>query len=263
MTVPATPTTGISVDTAIAPRKGLVRRLLAEPMAVIPTIILLAIIAISVFAPWLAPFAPDYVRIHLANEPPFQSEFLLGGDQAGRDVLSRLLYAGSLTLIGALITVVVSVALGVTTGLIAGYVRGAFDAAASWIANVVLVMPSKIILVALFAVVGPNTLVTMTVLGVMVAPAFFRLVRNLVIGVKNELYVDAARVSGLSDFRIISRHVLSVVRAPIIIQAAFIAGIAVVLQAGLEFIGLGDPSTPRGAACCKTRSSPSTPRPPC
>ncbi len=234
----------VTLGTAIGPRRGVIRRLLSDPMAVTSLAIIGGIVLLSVLAPIIAPFSPTYVRIDLANEPPFQSEFILGGDAAGRDVLSRLLYAGGLTLVGALITVVVGSVLGVVTGLLAGYFGGVFDAIASWIANVVLVLPSKIVLVALFAVIGPNTMVTMTVLGVMVAPGFFRLVRNLVIGVKNELYVDAARVSGLSDARIIGRHVLSVVRAPIIIQAAFVAGIAVVIQAGLEFIGLGDPSTP-------------------
>ncbi len=244
MTAPAASSTSVTLDAAIAPHRGVVRRLLKDPMAIIPAVLLLLIITVSVLAPWIAPFAPDFVRIDLANEPPFQSEFLLGGDAAGRDILSRLLYAGSLTLIGVVITVVVSVTLGVTAGLIGGYRGGTFDLVVSWVSDGILVLPSKIILVALFAIVGPNTMVTMAVLGVMVAPSFYRLVRNLVMGVKHELYVDAARVAGLSDRSIIARHVLSVVRAPIIIQAAFIAGIAVVMQAGLEFIGLGDPSTP-------------------
>lgn len=244
MSLDSSPAVPVALDAAIAPRIGVVRRVLSNPFGLIPIIVILLIVAVSVFANALAPFAPDYVRLDLANVPPFSSEFILGGDAAGRDVLSRLLVAGQLTLLGATITVVVSLSLGVVTGLIAGYFAGPFDAVASWIANVVLVLPTKIVLVALFAVIGPNTLMTMTVLGVMLAPGFFRLVRNLVIGVKHELYIDAARVSGLSDSRIIGRHVLSVVRAPLIIQAAGTAGIAVVIQAGLEFIGLGDPSTP-------------------
>ena len=217
---------------------------LRNPLGLISIVVIAIIVLLSVIANLIAPYDPAFVDITAANTPPFTPGHLLGGDAAGRDVLSRLLVAGQLTLMGAVVTVVISVALGVITGLIAGYFGKTFDVVASWIADLVLVLPSKIVLVALFAVVGPNTLVTMAVLGVMVAPSFFRLVRNLVIGVKNELYVDAAKVSGLSDLSIIGKHVLFAVRGPIVIQAAFVAGIAVVIQAGLEFIGLGDPKTP-------------------
>lgn len=233
-----------SQDTPLVARPGLARKLLRNPMGLIPLLVILTFIVVSIFANMLAPNDPAFVRLDLANAPPFESEFYLGGDAAGRDVLSRLLVAGQLSLLGAAVTVVVSVALGVTTGLIAGYFGGVFDAVVGWIANVILVLPSKVVLVALFAIVGPNTILTMAVLGVMLFPGFFRLVRNLVIGVKAELFVDAARVSGLSNSRIIGRHILGAVRAPIVIQSAFTAGIAVVIQAGLEFIGLGDPSTP-------------------
>ncbi|WGD37323.1 dipeptide/oligopeptide/nickel ABC transporter permease/ATP-binding protein [Lysinibacter sp. HNR] len=237
-------TAKIDFGTVTASHAGTLRKILRNPFGLIPLIVLFLIVLVSIFANVIAPFRPDHVQISLANVAPFTSEFLLGGDAAGRDVFSRLLVAGQLSLLGALITVVVALVLGATSGLIAGYFRGGFDLSAGWVSDVILVLPSKIVLVALFVVLGPNTLMSMAVLGVMVAPSFFRLVRTLVIGVKNELYVDAARVSGLRDRRIISRHILSVVRAPIIIQAAFTAGIAVVIQAGLEFIGLGDPNTP-------------------
>ncbi|UGS26160.1 dipeptide/oligopeptide/nickel ABC transporter permease/ATP-binding protein [Microbacterium resistens] len=240
-----TPTTQ-SVTTARRRRErpSAFRAVLRNPLGAASLVTIALIVLLSAIARLIAPYDPAFVDITAANVPPGTAGHLLGADASGRDVLSRLLVAGQLTLAGAAVTVVISVLLGVTVGLLAGYVGRTFDTVASWIADLVLVLPSKIVLVALFAVIGPNTLVTMAVLGVMVAPQFYRLVRNLVMGVKNELYVDAARVSGLSDAAIIARHVLSAVRAPIIIQAAFVAGIAVVIQAGLEFIGLGDPNTP-------------------
>jgi len=226
-----------------APRLGVLHRYLRNPLAVTATVLLLIIVLASIFAGVIAPLSPTFSRLDMVNAPP-GGEYLLGGDGAGRDVLSRLIFAGQLTLLGALITVAVAAAIGVTTGLIAGYHAGVFDNIAGWAANLVIVLPGTIVLVSLFAVIGPNILMSMVVLGVMFAPNFFRVVRNLVIAVKNELYVDAARVSGLSDLRIIARHILYVVRAPIIILSANIAGAAVMVQAGLEFLGLGDPATP-------------------
>jgi len=239
-----TPTTQALATARRRDRPSVFRAVLRNPLGAASLIVIALIVLISVLAPLIAPYDPAYVDITAANVPPGADGHLLGADASGRDVLSRLLVAGQLTLSGAAVTVVISVLLGVIVGLVSGYFGKTFDLVAGWISDLVLVLPSKIVLVALFAVIGPNTLVTMAVLGVMVAPQFYRLVRNLVMGVKNELYVDAARVSGLSDAAIIGKHVLFAVRAPIIIQAAFVAGIAVVIQAGLEFIGLGDPNTP-------------------
>lgn len=229
--------------TGVQPRRGVFHRFLRNPLAMGATIVLVGIILVSVFAQVIAPGSPTFSRLDMVNAAP-GGIYPLGGDGAGRDVLSRLLFAGRLTLLGALITVSVAAAIGVTTGLVAGYFGGWFDAVSGWAANLLIVLPGTIVLVTLFSLIGPQVLVSMAVLGVLIAPSFYRLVRNQVIAVKNELYVDAARVSGLGDARIIGRHILYVVRAPIILLGATVVGIAIVVQAGLEFIGLGDPSTP-------------------
>ncbi|MEQ3554073.1 dipeptide/oligopeptide/nickel ABC transporter permease/ATP-binding protein [Pseudonocardia nematodicida] len=226
-----------------AARRGVVHRFLRNPLAVTAAAVVTAVVLVAVFADVVAPGSPVVSRLDMVNAAP-GGEYLLGGDGAGRDVLSRLVHAGRLTLLGAFLTVVVAMSIGVVTGLVAAYFAGWFDTVAGWAANLVIVLPGTIVLVSLFAVIGPNILVSMAVLGIMFSPNFFRLVRNQVIAVKNELYVDAARVSGLGDARIIARHILYVVRAPIIILSATIAAAAIVVQAGLEFIGLGDPATP-------------------
>jgi len=225
-------------------RNGVFARIVRHPIGVSALAVLALIILAAALAPWITLNPPGLARLDMVNAPPLTGDYILGGDNAGRDVLSRVIFGAQLTLGGALTTVVVSLTLGVSLGLIGGYYRGRFDAAAGWVCDLLLILPSKIVLVALFAVVGPSTIVSMAVLGVMVAPSFYRLVRNLVIGVRKELYIDAAQVSGLPDSRIIGRHVLYAVRAPIIVHAASIAGIAIILQAGLEFLGLGDPSAP-------------------
>ena len=111
-----------------------------------------------------------------------------------------------------------------------------------------MALPGIVVLLAARAVLGPSVWISMAIFGVLLSPAYFRLVYATVTAVRSELYVDAARVSGLSDLRIIGRHILSVVRAPIIIQSAIIAGIAIAIQSGLEFLGLGDTSVPTGVA---------------
>ncbi|MGM7698088.1 ATP-binding cassette domain-containing protein [Microbacterium sp. A84] len=224
-------------------RDSALRSVLRNPLGLTALLCLGVIVIASVLATWIAPLDPDFVRLEMINAAP-GGEYLLGGDGAGRDILSRLLAAGRFTLIGAVIAVVVAVVAGVTTGLIAGYFGKWFDSTASWSANVLLAMPAMIVLLALFKALGSSMFMAMVAFGIMLSPGFFRLVRNLVIGVKNELYVDAARVSGLSNGRIIWRHILLVVRAPVVIQVSIVAGIAIVLQSGLEFLGLGDPSIP-------------------
>lgn len=224
-------------------RYSVLNRFLRNPLAAVASGLFSVIVLSALLAPWIAPYGVNFVKLSQVTAPPGM-EFLLGGDGAGRDVLSRLLYAGQLTLSGSFLTVLVAVSLGVTTGLVAGYFGGWFDRFCGWMANFLIVLPGTIVLVAMFTLIGPKIAITMVVLGVLIAPNFFRLVRNLVIAVRNELYVDAARVSGLSDIRIIFRHIFPVVRAPVIIMAASVWGIAIVVQAGLEFIGLGDPTTP-------------------
>jgi ABC-type dipeptide/oligopeptide/nickel transport system ATPase component/ABC-type dipeptide/oligopeptide/nickel transport system permease subunit len=167
----------------------------------------------------------------------------LGGDSAGLDILSRLIWGSRQTVIAVLIVVVVSVALGVTSGLIAGFYRGRFEAVASFVSDVIMSLPGVVLLIALYALTGPNILAAMAVFGVIIAPSYYRLVRSVVIGVRNELYVDAARVVGLPDWRIVGRHVLWAVRAPVIIQSSFVMAAGIGIEAGVSFLGLGDPTS--------------------
>ncbi|WP_433325257.1 dipeptide/oligopeptide/nickel ABC transporter permease/ATP-binding protein [Spirillospora sp. CA-294931] len=222
-------------------RTGLARRLVRDPLAVASLTVLVAAALSAVFAPLLAPYGPrsgdvaDALRAPGGGHP-------LGTDSTGADVLSNLLYAGRFSLAGACLTLAVAALLGITTGLVAGYFRGWFETVADWAVNLVLALPGMIVLLAARAVLGPSLWGSMAIVGVLAAPVYSRVVRGAVLAVRQEPYIDAARVAGLSDVRIIRRHVLAVVRAPIIIQTAMIAGAAIGIQAGLEFVGLGDPN---------------------
>ena len=223
-------------------RRSLLSRLVRNPLAVFSLLVIGTVTLAALLAPWIAPLDPNETRIMSLFLEPGEEGFVLGTDSAGRDVLSRLIFGAQSTLISALVVVVTAVSIGVPTGLIAGYYGGKFDGISSWLASAVLALPAIIVLLAVRASFGGSVVLLMFVFGILIAPSFFRLTRTAVMGVRNELYVDAARVTGLSDLRIILRHVLTVVRAPIIIQSAMISGISISIQSGLEFLGLGDSS---------------------
>jgi ABC-type dipeptide/oligopeptide/nickel transport system ATPase component/ABC-type dipeptide/oligopeptide/nickel transport system permease subunit len=227
-----------------AQQDAVLRRLVRDPFALVSLLYLAVVVVLALGAPLLAPHSPHHVDLALTNAPPFTSEFLLGGDSSGRDVLSRLLWATRGTLLACVLVLTVSVVVGVTGGLLAGYFQGRIERVASWVSDAIIALPGIVLLIALYTVIGPSITTAMAVFGLLIAPANFRLVRTVVAGMRDALYVDAARVSGLSDLRIIFRHVLLAVRAPIIIQSGFVLAAGIGIQAGLEFLGLGDPRTP-------------------
>lgn len=225
-------------------RRGLFATMVRNPIALTGLILLTLIVLVAVLAPALAPHDPTLADAAAINAPPGTPGHLLGGDSSGRDILSRLIFGARLTLSSAFVTICVAMAVGIPAGLVAGYFGGWFDSAASWFANILMSVPGMVALLAVYAAIGPKVYIVMATLGLMFSPGIFRLVRSQVIGVRNELYIDAARVSGLSNARIIGRHVLFVVRAPIVIQAAVLSGLAIIVQSGLQFIIAFDPSTP-------------------
>jgi ABC-type dipeptide/oligopeptide/nickel transport system ATPase component/ABC-type dipeptide/oligopeptide/nickel transport system permease subunit len=240
------PPTSALPDLAVE-RRGLVRRLARNPLGIASIAVLVIAFLASVCAPLLTTWDPNITEISNTLAAPGDGH-LLGTDSAGRDVLARLLYGGRLTFAASALATGVALLGGVPAGLIAGYYGGWFDAAAGWVSNMLLSLPGIVVLLAVRAALGPSIWYSMVVFGLLLTPAFFRLVRTSVRSVRNDLYVDAARVAGLGDGRIIGRHILYVVRAPLIIQAAIVAGIAIAVQAGLEFLNLGDPGTPSWGA---------------
>jgi len=225
------------------PRTGVVRRLFANPFGAGSAVAIVLIVLIAVVAPLLPLPSPNAGDLSSAMQGP-GPEHWLGTDTTGRDILSRLIWGARVNLLGAALAVLVALVLGVPLGIAAGYYRGWVDSAAGWINDLVMALPGIIVLLAVSAVIGPSIWTAMAIFGVMLAPAYFRIVRASVLAVRGELYVDAAVVAGLSDARILSRHVVAVVRAPLLIQGARLAVIAIAIQAGLEFLGIGDVSVP-------------------
>lgn len=228
-----------AIEVAGRERFALLKRLAKNPLGVAAIIILSTIVLLAVLAPILAPYDPALTSSTVLAGPG--GGHPLGTDSNGRDIWSRLLFGAQSTLAAAAVAAIVSLAIGAPAGLLAGYYGGCFDSLSNWATNILMALPSMIVLLAVRAAVGPSVFITMVILGIMMSSGTFRLVRTSTQAVRNELYVDAARVAGLSDARILGRHLLRVVRAPLIIQAAVIGSIAISIQSALEFLGLGDP----------------------
>lgn len=225
----------------------LTSKVLGNSSGIATSVTLLFVILFGIVAPLISPWDATNPDIYSTLSLPDGTHWL-GTDSAGRDVLTRLAFSTRFSLMTASVAVIVSLVIGVLGGLIAGYFGGWFDSAATWISSIIMALPGLVVLLAAIAVVGPSMWIAMAIFGVLLSPSFFRLVYTTVRSVRGELYVDAARVSGLTDLRIISRHILGVVRAPIIIQTAIIAAIAIAIQSGIEFLGLGDKEAPSWGA---------------
>lgn len=215
------------------------RKVLRNPVGIAVVAYLFVILIFALLGSSFSHWDPNKPDVFSVLQGPTAKHWL-GTDSAGRDLYARLLVGSRATLIAAALVVLCSLLIGVPAGMFAGYYGGAFDAIASWFANMLMSLPAMIILLSVRTVIGSSIYFSMVIFGILVSPGFFRLTRTAVMAVRNELYVDAARVSGLSDIRIMSRHILTVVRAPIIIQTSMVAGIAISIQSSLEFLGLGD-----------------------
>ncbi|MHA7274831.1 dipeptide/oligopeptide/nickel ABC transporter permease/ATP-binding protein [Arthrobacter sp. TMT4-20] len=225
-------------------RRSPFHRLLRDPQAVVSGSIILLIVLAGLLAPVLAPRDPNTAELGAVFAPLGTPGYLLGGDNSGRDILSRLLYSAQTSIFAGLIGASVAVAVGVTFGLIGGYFGRKASAITEWIFNLIMTFPGVLLLIILYPVTKGDYRVTMLIFGLLLSPNVYRIVKNLVVAVKQELYVDAARVAGLSDARILARHILVVVRGPIIIAGAFLTGAAIGVQAGLAFLGIGSAQVP-------------------
>ncbi|KUF13240.1 dipeptide/oligopeptide/nickel ABC transporter permease/ATP-binding protein [Streptomyces silvensis] len=228
---------------AVQAQRRLWSRFLRRPLGVTALAVFLFVVLVGLFAPLLAPHDPNLVDLGLTQAPP-SSEHWMGGDSAGRDIFSRLLYGARTTVYGAAVACLVGVGLGVPAGVAAGYFGGITDRICSWISDGVQSVPGMIVLLIVAAGTGADFTVLMVTVGAFMAPGYYRISRSRALAVRKEPYVDAARVAGLTHTRILHAHMFRAVRAPVIIQSALTAGIAMGMQTGLQFLGVGTASTP-------------------
>ncbi|MEU5259833.1 dipeptide/oligopeptide/nickel ABC transporter permease/ATP-binding protein [Amycolatopsis sp. NPDC021455] len=220
------------------------RRLRKDPQALITGALLLVIVVLGALAPLLAGHGPNDSSLDAVNAAGGTPGYPLGADGSGRDIAARLLFSIRTSAVSAIVATTVALVVGVTFGLVGGYFGRRIRGLTEWVFSLIMTFPGILLLVVLMPVTGGDYRVTMAIFGVLLSPAIYRLVRNLVLGVRNELYVDAARVSGLPVRRILLRHVLVVVRGPIVIATAFLMGSAIGVQSGLAFLGVGSNTVP-------------------
>lgn len=216
--------------------------------AMLGALILVLYTLLAIFAPWVTPHDPVQQQLAQSLQTP-STEFWLGTDHLGRDVLTRILYGTRISLFIGIAAVTVGMAVGIPLGVVSGYYGRATDMVIQRVADIMFSFPSILLALALVAVLGVGLNNVIVAVGVAIVPIFIRLVRGQVLSVREEVYVDAARAIGASDIRILIRHVLANSWAPIIVQATISIGITILVAAGLGFLGLGVPSpTPEWGA---------------
>jgi ABC-type dipeptide/oligopeptide/nickel transport system permease subunit len=215
-----------------------VRALLRDLSARIALGVLLVIVFAAVLAPVVAPYGPLDQDLSQSLKSP-SGEHLLGTDQLGRDVLSRLIYGARLSLFAAAVAVSVAMVVGIVPGLVAGYFGGRIDAVVMRATDALMSFPPLILALAITGVLGPGLGNAMVAVGVVFAPRFLRLTRAAVLDIRDAEYVLAARSMGVPDLTILRRHVLPNSLGPIVVQATVTAGFAMLAEASLSYLGLG------------------------
>jgi len=203
------------------------------------TVVFVVLVLVALTANVLAPFDPMGMNVRSRLHPP-SWEFWLGTDNLGRDVLSRLIHGARISLIAGFASVVVSTVVGVIIGTLAGFYQR-LDAVLMRVMDGLMAFPVILLAVALMAALGPTLGNVILALSAVYAPRTARIVRSVVLGVKQTPYVEAAGALGSHNLRIIGKHVLPNCLSPIIVQATFIFAYAVQAEAALSFLGLTDP----------------------
>jgi peptide/nickel transport system permease protein len=255
MATPVTPVrASAAAQTTVLPRRkhrGIVK-FMRNRAAVFGAVLVLLIVLMAVFAPWLSHYDPVQASFMTVRQAPSAVHWF-GTDELGRDVLSRLLWGARASLLAGVVSVCIAVVIGVPLGLLAGYFGKLVDGVISRIADALLSIPFLILAIALAAFLGPSLTNAMAAIGISAMPRFVRLTRGQAITVKAEEYVEGARAIGLGHARIIVRYILPNVLPPIIVQASLTIATAIIAEASLSFLGLGQlPPSPSWGSMLNT-----------
>jgi oligopeptide transport system permease protein len=215
-----------------------IRRLIQNRAAMIGGITILVLIILAIFAPWIAPYSYSYQNLDIGASPP-SAEHLLGTDVLGRDLLSRLLYGARISLLVGFVATGVALVIGVSWGIIAGYFGGRVDSIMMRIVDVLYGLPFIIFIILLMVIFGRNIWLLFAAIGAVEWLTMARIVRAQVIGLKNQEFVQAAQVMGVSNFSMFRRHILPNILGPIAVYATLTIPQVMLLEAFLSFLGLG------------------------
>lgn len=214
------------------------RRFRRHRLALAGLVVMLALIVAAVLAPVVAPQPPNFGNLREVRDAPSQAH-LLGTDMTGRDVLSRIIYGGRISLSVGVLAVGIYIAIGTVLGAMAGFFRGIVDSVIMRLTDTFMSLPTLLIIIVFVSVVGPSLSSVIAVIGLLGWPGTCRLVRGQVLTIREQEFVTAAKVVGCSDARLILRHVLPNVVSLLIVMATFGMATAILLEASLSFLGLG------------------------
>lgn len=220
------------------------RRLRRNKLAMLGLIIVLILVLSAVFANFIAPY--DYAQQDLTNIKAWPSrEHLLGTDDYGRDILSRIIYGGRVSLLVAILSIVFGLVVGGILGISAGYFGGVYDGTVMRIMDIIMAIPGFLLAVCISAALGSGVLNTAIAIGIGCVPGYARLLRALVLSIREQEYVEAARATGASDLRIMFRQIVPNILSPVIVESTLRIGGCILMISSLSFIGLGvQPPTP-------------------
>ena len=220
------------------------RRLRRNKLAMLGLIIVLILVLSAIFANFIAPY--DYAQQDLTNMKAWPCrEHLLGTDDYGRDILSRIIYGGRVSLLVAILSIVFGLVVGGILGISAGYFGGIYDGVVMRIMDIVMAIPGFLLAVCISAALGSGVLNTAIAIGIGCVPGYARLLRALVLSIREQEYVEAARATGASDLRIMFRQIVPNILSPVIVESTLRIGGCILMISSLSFIGLGvQPPTP-------------------
>ena len=221
-----------------ARRRSVLRRLLRRPPAVIAGAVVAAFVIIAVGAPYVAPYDPIKQNFLAIRKAPSDA-YWLGTDEVGRDILSRLIWGARASLLAGVIPVTIALAVSIPLGLVSGCTGGWLDGLIMRITDAMLAIPFLIVAIALAAFLGPSLTNAMIAIGIAALPTFLRLARGTALAITTEEYIESARSLGCSPVRVAVRHVLPNILPPLLIQSSLTAAAAIIAEASLSFLGLG------------------------
>lgn len=220
------------------PARRRLRAFARHRMAVAGLVVILMLIMAAVLAPLVATHDPNKVDLLATEQPPSRAH-LLGTDEIGRDVFSRLIFGARVSLSVGLVAVAIYVAIGTVLGSISGYFGGIIDSLIQRLTDTVMCFPGLIIIIAAVSILGPSIWNVMIIIGLLTWAGLCRIVRGQFLSLREREFVESARVSGAGDMRIIFRHILPNAFPPIIVAATFGVAAAILTEAGLSFLGMG------------------------
>ncbi|MFC1876450.1 ABC transporter permease [Thermodesulfobacteriota bacterium] len=224
------------------------KRFTGNKMGVIGTALILCLILVAIFAPMLEPYSFKEQDMGLMNAPP-SSSHLLGTDEFGRDILSRVIRGARISFVVGVLSVMISVLIGIVIGSIAGFYGGVIDLVLTTFADLTWSMPAILIALLLVAIIGAGLESVVVAIGLSYWAQYARLVRGQILSLKSAVYIEATKSMGASDYVILFKHLLPNSMSPVIVAATIGVGNAIVLEATLGFLGMGaQPPTPSWGA---------------